>query len=168
MLSWPNHCTLWASSCWRTNDWNSYYFVKLVRWKNNNNNNNPNASNVRWLDFEISAKWQIWLSENLSSFLSRLHLTNFSSDWQKKGGQKIYIRTEKLISLVYNINYYLIVPIDRALQRLYLLFYSYNWHNNWCKLDHIRKVCWNLGSKSFFTTYHIETTVSSFMIGRRN
>ena len=50
----------------------------------------------------------------------------------KKDGQKdIYIyELKKLISLVYNINYYLIVPIDRAPQRLYSERYSYRWRNN--------------------------------------
>ena len=130
MLSWPNHCTLWASSYWTTNNWNSYYFVKLVRWKNNDNNNS-NTSNMRWLDFELSSKWTIWLSQSLSSFLSRLHIANFSSDWQKRADNKIYIQTEILISLVYNINYYLIVLIARAAQRLYSQRFSYRWRNRY-------------------------------------
>ena len=84
-----------------------------------------------WLGLGLSSKWKIWPLENYSSFLSRLHLTNFSSDWQKKGGQKkVYIRTEKLISLVYNINYHLVVPIDRAPQRLYSQRYGYRWRRN--------------------------------------
>ena len=124
MLSWPNHCTLWTSSWWRTNDWNSYYFLKLVRWKNNN----PNASTMRWLHLELSSKWKIWLSENLPSSLSWLQLTKFSSDCAKKGRTKKYIyEQKKKISLVHNINYYLIVPIDRAPQRPYLQRYSYSY-----------------------------------------
>ena len=131
VLLWSNHCTFWANSWWTTNDWKSDYFVKLVRWKNKN----PNTSNMRWLDFELKKKREIWLSENLPSSLSWLHLTNFSSDWEKKGRTKdiyiyIYIyKLKKLISLVYNINY-LIAPIDRAPQRLYSRRYSYTWRNN--------------------------------------
>ena len=124
VLSWPNHCTLWPSSWWTTNDWNSYYFVKLVRWKNNNKN--PNASHVRWVDFELSWKWKIWLSEN-SLLLSR------SCIWRifLLTGKKIYIRTKKinfssvLCKLLFNHS-------DRysAPQRLYSQRYIYRWRNN--------------------------------------
>ena len=49
----------------------------------------------------------------------------------KKGRTKIYIyELKKLISLVYNINYYFIVPIDRAPQCLYSQRHSYRWRNN--------------------------------------
>ena len=42
----------------------------------------------------------------------------------------MYKRTEKLMSLVYNINYHLIVPIDRAPQRLNSQRYSHRWPNS--------------------------------------
>ena len=58
MLSWPCHCRLWAVT---TYGQNSYYFIKLLLWKNNYN---PNASNMH----RLSQKWKIWLLENLSSF----------------------------------------------------------------------------------------------------
>ena len=49
----------------------------------------------------------------------------------KKGPTKKYIyKLKKIISLVYNINYHLIVLVDRAPQRLYLQYYTYRWLNN--------------------------------------
>ena len=139
MLSWPNHCTFWASSCWTANDWNSYYFVKLVRSKNNNKN--PSASNIRFLYFEFSQKWKIWLSENLSFSLSWMHLMIFSPDWQKKGGQKDIYELKKL--LIYNKNYYLIVPIDRPPQRLYSQRCSYG-----CRNTHLPEFVTSLVSRT--------------------
>ena len=48
----------------------------------------------------------------------------------KKGRTKRFIyELKKLISLVYNINYYLIVPIDRAPQLLYSQSYCYRLRN---------------------------------------
>ena len=48
----------------------------------------------------------------------------------KKVRTKRYIyELKKLISPVHNINYYLMVPIDIALQRLYSQRYSYWWRN---------------------------------------
>ena len=44
---------------------------------------------------------------------------------KKKADKKIYIQTEK----INYINYYLIVPIDRAPQRLHSQRYSYRWRN---------------------------------------
>ena len=75
--------------------------------------------------YQRSSKWKIWLLENLSSFPSWLHLANFCSEWQKKADKKYIYELKKLISLVYKKNYNLIVPIDRAPQRLYLQCYSY-------------------------------------------
>ena len=49
----------------------------------------------------------------------------------KKGGQRnIIYELKKLISLVYDVNYYLIISIDREPQRLYSQCYSYRWHNS--------------------------------------
>ena len=137
LLSWPNHCTLRASSCSTTNDWNSYYFVKLVRWKNN-----KNASNMRWLGFELWSEWK-------SDYQIICLLLSRGSIWQiflltdkKRADKKIIYEPKKLMSLVCDINYYLIVSIERAPQRLYSQCYSYRWRHSTLYLppENIRKL----------------------------
>ena len=54
---------------------------------------------------------------------------NFLLADTKRWTKKYIYKLEKWISLVYNINYYLIVPIDRVPQRLYSQRYSYRWRN---------------------------------------
>ena len=89
-----------------TNKWTSP--VKPIRRKNNN----PNASNMRWLDIELSSKWKIRLSENLFSFSC---VDEFLLWMPKKRTDKKYLYPNcKINSLVCNINYDLIVPIYSA------------------------------------------------------
>ena len=78
-------------------DISSKYFVKLVRWKNNKN---PNVNAFTRLRIFIKMK-NLAIREFAFFSFSWLHLTNFSSDWQKKGWTKRYIyEMKKLISLV--------------------------------------------------------------------
>ena len=57
----------------------------------------------------------------------------------------MYIQTEKLISLVCNINHHLIVLTDWAPQRLYSQRYSYSWRNSWgLKSQELFYIAYNL------------------------
>ena len=83
----------------------------------------------------------------------------------KKGWQKTYIcQLKKIITLVYNINYYLIVLIDRVPQCLYLQCCSYKQPNNslsicslkkknfsWHKIDNFELYAWCKDAKMYNT-----------------
>ena len=71
----------------------------------------------------------------------------------KKGWQKTYIcQLKKIITLVYNINYYLIVLIDRVPQCLYLQCCSYKQPNNSLSICSLKKKI-SYGIKSIILNY---------------
>ena len=129
MLSWPNHWTHWASLCWTTSGWNSYYFVKLVRRKNNNNS--PNASTMHKLDVKKLIKMKNLTIRQLAFSPVAAFDEFFFWLTKKRADKKYKYKLKKLISLVYNINYYSIVQLHRAPQCLYSQHCSYRWNNTY-------------------------------------